>query len=688
MRPAVLGNGSLYLGFDSACSLREVFWPVVGLHNHVAENSKNRAIVWFRGHFLEVGDAGWVVQGNYGEGMVFSWSMVHRHYPLSLTIRDCVDPYQSIWVRRVKVDAPEGEPLGLYSRQAYHLGENTVGEGGFWDPEKGRLYHYKGAIWLASLITPYSAPLEGDNRKSVLRVALAKVRDGGVSLDSVTGEVRGPLVDHGLIESVLGEAAISGPCGLTLDWALALGRDREESDRVMDQAASQGVLGTVERSESYWESLPVDESVSLKVLLSHTDGGGALVASCDTGVMGDFRDHYRYVWHRDAAMCASTMARLGLLGHVERYLGFCQRTLDNRGFFWQRYRPDGTRGSGWHVPDLPRGELPIQEDETALPLVTAGDYLIAGGSLEFLESIYEGFIEKASEFILSYVLEGGTLCKPSYDLWEERRGIFSYTQASCAAGLYWAWVISKRLGRDRGARYLDGARRLLDGLVTILATGSRGYCRGISGGVGDGEYRYDWTDDASLFLIPLFLSGLGSRPIDGAVLEEAWDLSKVTWTRLSRSLTVPSHVVSDSAIARYRGDWYERPFDAGDQPGNPWLVATAWRLLSGLELGFLTEDEVTQKIPWFDRVSLPSGVMAEQLSCMTFAPVSVAPLAWSHAMHLELAWASQGRIRRKQTLSEASCVERSTSLGQTISLDQRDADRDRIQGTFGELGRR
>ncbi|MGI6643878.1 MAG: glycoside hydrolase family 15 protein [Bacillota bacterium] len=653
MRPAVLGNGSLYLGFDSTCSLREIFWPIVGLHNHAAQNSRNRVVAWFRGHFSEVGDDSWTIAGDFGQGMVFSWTIEHRHYPLSLTVLDCVDPYQSIWVRRIKADAPEGEPLGLYLRQAYNLGENTVGECGFWDPTTARLYHHKGEVWLVSGITPCRSPLERDFGQPVIHKAVAKVRDGGVSLDGTTGDVRGPSIDHGLIESMLGAVGTCGQNGFTMDCFFVLGPSRDESDCVMEQAEARGVSGIVERSESFWASLPVEESVSLKVLLSHADRGGAIVASCDTGVMGDFRDHYRYVWHRDAAMCASTMARLGLLDHVRHFLEFCQRTIDKRGFFWQRYRPDGTIGSGWHPRDLPPGDLPIQEDETSLCLVAAGDYLAAGGSLEFLESIYPSFIEKAAEFTLGYVQEDGTLCRPSFDLWEERRGVFSFTQASCIAGLYWAGVISDRLGRARGTRYREGARRLLDGLVSILGNETRGYCRGIVAGFTDKNCRFDWTEDASLFLIPLLFSGLRLWSIDERLFGKASELSKITWNRLSKSLAVPSRVGPVLGLARYHGDWYERPSDAGDVPGNPWLVTTAWRLLSGLELGLLHEDEISQGIDWFDAVSLPSGVMPEQISCVTSVPLSAAPLAWSHAMFLELGRAGEGRMVSKRTRWEA-----------------------------------
>ncbi len=624
MRLAVLGNGSLYLGFDDSCSLREVFWPVVGLQNHVSENSRNRIVLCFRGQFMEVGDAEWTVSGNYGDGMVFSWDLNHRRLPLTLKVKDLVDPFQSIWMRQVLPGWPKSENVGLYLRQAYSLNENTVGQGAFWDPHKGRMYHHKGETWMASCVR------FGNRPAAAVLARVAKVRDGGVGVDESTGKISGPTIDHGSVESMIGITGKGFAPGDSLDWVTVFGRDRAQADRVMDLAQIQGVKGTFARSEAYWRSLPQEESVSLKVLLAHADDSGGILASCDTGVMGDFRDHYRYVWHRDAAMCASILAKTGFLGHAERYLEFSQRTLSSGGYQLQRYRPDGTLGSGWHLRDLPPGELPIQEDETALVLVTAGDYYSSGGSLDFLDSLYEGLIKKAAEFVTGYVRPGGLLCNPSYDLWEERRGIFSYTQASCVAGLYWASVIAKVLGKPDSRDFLQASLGLLEGLVTLLAQESHGYCRGISG-IGDGgQHLWDWTDDSSLFLIPLLLRALRRSSFGEELMSRALGIAKVTWRRLRRSLAV------QGGMARYTDDWYARERGAEGQPGNPWLVSTAWGLLSGLELGLLEKGEVKHELRWFEQAKLSSGIMPEQLSCVTLEPVSVAPLTWSHGTYLEL----------------------------------------------------
>ncbi len=279
-----------------------------------------------------------------------------------------------------------------------------------------------------------------------------------------------------------------------------------------------------------------------------------------------------------------------------------------------------------------------------MALITAGDYLLSGGSLEFLESIYQSFIEKAAEFILEYRCLGGTLCKPSYDLWEERRGIFSFTQASCAIGLFLASTIAQRLGSGDADRFFQGALELVDGLENVLCSPSLGFSRGIWQGWDRGELQYDWTADSSLFLIPLLCSRFSEKMPAKNCLLKVLELSKTTWERLRSRLVVPDGTGGFCGIARYQGDWYCRPDNSENLPGNPWLISTAWYVMSGLQLGFLDVQSIAEAMAWFDTSSLFSGVMPEQVDCVSLAPASVAPLAWSHAMYLELHAASLGKL--------------------------------------------
>lgn len=639
LRPAVLGNGHLYLGFDSWSALREMFYPVIGLENHVAENDRSRLITVTGGETWETGHDNWEASGAYGPGMSFNWELKCRRYPISLYVTDVVDPYRPIWMRHVRRPSGGDTSAGVYLRLALSLKENTIGEAGFWDPSQRRLYHYKGQVWVAGAV------LGGEGLGRV-----AKVKDGGASVFGQEGGLSGMTgseVDHGLIESVIGCRLGDGSADGAVTFAFALGGTRAEADRRLDDAFRDGFLGTLERSKAYWA---MSDDLSTKVLWTHCDAGGGILASCDTGIMGSFRDHYRYVWHRDAAMCASTMMRQGYPIVGRRFLDYCVRTITEDGFFWQRYRADGERGSGWHQVSPPDGGLPIQEDETALTLVTAGEYLDYTRDLEFLDSIFDPFVSKAARFIQEYVQDDGLLVKPSYDLWEERRGVFSYTQAACVAGLSCASRIARVLGHPIWRSFLDSSRTLMRGLAERLGSLESGFSRGLRS-EPNGEAVHDWTPDASLYIIPLLLTeterfedDLSVRgDLDRQLVDDIRAMSVETWKRLNNELSVNAGD-GCQGVARYAGDWYARPEDAGSLPGNIWPVCSAWRLLSGKRLGLLTQEEYFRESALFERARLPSGVMSEQVDCVRLRPVSVAPLVWSHAMYLEVRSAGLGKM--------------------------------------------
>lgn len=601
-----------------------MFYPVIGLENHMAETDRTRIIILESEDVWEIGTDAWDVSGSYGHGMTFNWELSHRSKPLRLSMTDVVDPYEPIWIRRMEVSS-KGPTVDFYMRFSLALKENTIGEAAFWDEEKSRLYHYKGPLWLACCMV---------GGESVGRIA--KVRDGGANVTKPTGTISGSSVDHGFIESVIGAKPDGGKSCVTM--AVAWGESQKDADRRLDDALLLGFAGVSARTKTYWAE---HDDISVKILSTHCDLDGGILASCDTDVMGDFRDHYRYVWPRDAAMCASALIRQGLTSFGRRYLEFCTDALSEEGFFWQRYRVDKHRASGWHPVALSHGTLPIQEDETALSLITAGDYFERTRDLDFLDSIFDSFVSKAARFIQKYVQEDGLLVRPSFDLWEERRGVFSFTQATCVAGLYWASAIAKALGRPVWSHFQESSFMLLKGLITRLCSAERGFARGITDTGSQEASPLDWTPDSSLYLIPVLLWPVQHCHDDGARLkEQTMVASTVTWKRLSQYLMVRSGQ-NAVGVARYSGDWYARPEDAGGLPGNVWPICSGWRLMSGKRLGLLSAEEYERGCGVFERARLLSGVMSEQLDCVGLRPWSVAPLVWTHATYLDVLLAFQ-----------------------------------------------
>ncbi len=630
MRKAFLGNGFLCLGFDKDLNLREMFWPRVGLLNHIQEGRTFGLHLWTPGRLLRIGGEGWDTTGAFVPGMSFRWELRSEEYGLRLAVTDVVDPHLPVWARTIDV-AHDGHPVdvGVVAIQSFAMDENTVGECAAWDMKAGRLYHFKGRTWAAIQMR------SGDASRALsgTRAVVAKVRDGGVRVDLADGRLSGPSVDHGLIESAISTNRL-GAGSFPVEYLLSLGHDREEADRNLDDAVSAPAVES--RSAAAWASVTPESLPSVIVLASHADHGGGIVAASDSDIQGDYRDHYRYVWPRDAAMCASSALRASLPEFARAYLQFCKESVDPRGFFWQRYRVDGSRGSGWHRWDLPGGDLPIQEDETALSVIAAGEYLSTTHDAGMALEAYESFVRRAAVFIGSYTLSDGRLVRPSYDLWEERRGVFSFTQAACVGALAWASYTASRLGRheDRD-RFTLAAEMLLRGLLDVLSTHEDGFSRGLMFDGSDVDEK-DWTPDGSLFMIPNLL---GDLPLDKELrvpLQEVMSRSATTWHRQRHSLAVTLPAQKTPGFARYKDDWYCRPKDAEDRPGNVWPVVTAWYVKAGIRIGCLGTAELQEYLAWFSSVADEAGLLPEQIDCVTGETRSVSPLVWSHAMYLDL----------------------------------------------------
>ncbi len=182
---------------------------------------------------------------------------------------------------------------------------------------------------------------------------------------------------------------------------------------------------------------------------------------------------------------------------------------------------------------------------------------------------------------------------------------------------------------------------MIDGLKRRLSQEELGFCRGLL----VPSLEQDWTEDASLFMVPVMLNRIcgicRKLPTLSAVkrieslLKHLRPISYVTHARIQKALSVMGDK-GHRGIARYTGDWYWRPEGHHQIPGNPWFVTTAWYLASGYLLNILGKEEIKTGLDWFYDNSLDSGILAEQVSGLTGEPLSVAPLPWSHSAYIDL----------------------------------------------------
>ena len=210
----------------------------------------------------------------------------------------------------------------------------------------------------------------------------------------------------------------------------------------------------------------------------------------------------------------------------------------------------------------------------------------------------------------------------SYDLWEERHGIHTFTVAAVWAGLNAAAEFAETFGDEaRAERFRRAMEEIKTAAAEHLWDEERGrFVRRLVVNPETGALDADTTLDASVF--GLFQFGMFAAD-DPRVVSTMQQVEQRLWCR-----------TEVGGVARYENDYYHQVSqDIGAVPGNPWIICTLW-LAEWYIAKAKTPAELARALEildWTREHTLKSGVLAEQLHPYTGDPMSVSPLTWSHA---------------------------------------------------------
>ena len=285
-------------------------------------------------------------------------------------------------------------------------------------------------------------------------------------------------------------------------------------------------------------------------------------------------------------------------------------------------------------------QLPIQEDESASVLVALWKHYQASKDLEFIESLYKPLIEKIAVFLVNFRNSETGLPLASYDLWEERIGISTYTCCAVYGGLMAAAEFSELLGKRNHRRdYRAAANEIKEAMMQHL------YSQRLTAFIRDVEYLdgkiipNEVVDASSLFGLWYF-----------DVLSQDHPLFKNTLVQLASRLKNPTDV---GGYIRYERDNYFKSTDLS----NPWFITTLWEAQRRLHVAAPSNQDleyVKQTLDWVTSLMYPSGVLAEQLNPYTRESLSATPLAWSHAVYVETVLDYTEKLRELDELAQSA----------------------------------
>ena len=632
-RDLPIGNGNVLIAFDQNALLREFHFPHIGQENHT-KGEPFRFGAWVNGQFSWVPD-GWQIKRDYLEdSLVTDIEFIHDQLGLRIISNDLVDFEENIYLKKLTVENLSDEPkdVRLFLAHDFHIYGTDIGDTAAFRPENQSLIHYKDERYF--LINIFA------NHKFGIDLFATGNKEinfhEGTWKDAEDGILSGNPIAQGSVDSVAGiPFSLSSHGKETCFYWIAIGKNWEDVRTINQSIKKITPQRIFKRTHDYWKLWVNKENLnfemipekigrvyrkSLLICRTQINNCGSIISGTDSDAIYFNRDTYSYMWPRDASLIAYG---LDLAGYdTTSFFRFCGKIIEKDGFFLHKYNPTGTVASSWHPwLDHQKPQIPLQEDETALVVWALWNHYKIFKDLEFIRPLYESLIKKAADFMVNYRNLKTGLPLPSYDLWEERQGILTYTVSTVFGGLMAAANFATAFGEtDLAEDYRNVATRIREAMDQYLyLKDEKRFARMINFNK-DGSMDVDATIDASLFAIFAF----GPYAPDDEKVKNTMD-------QIHDKLWIPTNV---GGLSRYENDSYYRQ---GEQaPSNPWFVTTLWMAQYHIARAKTQKDlkPALEILEWVADHALPSGVIAEQINPQTHEPLSVSPLTWSHGTYI------------------------------------------------------
>ncbi|MBY0311071.1 MAG: hypothetical protein K2W85_03285 [Phycisphaerales bacterium] len=656
-REIPVGNGDLLINFDEMYRIRDMYYPHVGRYNHTGGHVQ-RFGVYADGEFLWIDHPSWKREMRYRpDTLVTEVRLVNDQLGLELICNDAVDFHEPVYFRRIRVRDRRGQQSSNSGQAApnrdvrlfFHIDlsikESPVGDTCDYDPETAGLVLYKDDSY-------FLVNASDGNRIGIDHWAIGTKRVGGAEgtwRDAEDGVLGKNAISQGSVDATVGiNLSVPAAGEATGTYWMACGDSYERVRELHKVIGSKGADKLLGRTEAYWRLWvrrdTIDTSIlpdsvrelfvrSQLILRTQIDNRGAIIAATDSDISHFAGDHYAYCWPRDGALVALALVQVYQSELSRQFFRYCGKVINKNGYFMHKYTPAGHLGSSWH-PWISQGKpvLPVQQDETALVLWALRQHFETFRDVEFVKPLYNTLVAQPANWLMNNVDENG-LPRPSWDLWEERRGVHTFTIAATIGALHAASAFAKDFGDvERGEAIAAAAERMRDALQKHLWDPATSRFARMATPIEETDattgkskvtgYRLDMTRDSANYALFAFGAFRPGNPMVVSEMKSLWD-----------RLWVKTDV---GGCARYERDYYhmvERD-NIDTVPGNPWVICTLWHAQHRIALAKSME-ELRGALPlleWAARRAKKSGVLAEQYHPYTGEMISVSPLTWSHAV--------------------------------------------------------
>lgn len=610
----------MFVNFDNHLNMCDFYYPYIGKYNHLNGN-KNGIGVRVDNKFSWIGKS-WEINFKYEKlSLVSIIEATNIELGVKIIFKDTIHKQENILLKTIDVINLNPNPIDfhIYFYHRFNINESNIGNTAYYHPKLNGLIHYKDDSYIFistenefNYTTSKNSHSEG-SWKSIENNHLEKRK-------IIQGEVDSAMEFHEKIETAK-----------EFNYYIIAGESYNKISDLNLKVKKSSVKNMINESDIYWrawvtEKSDISASIDIKlislyyrsllIVRSHIDKNGAIIAGNDTDIYEFNKDHYSYMWPRDGAFTAISLIYAGYSDSVKNFFRFCNRYISNDGFMLHKYTPDGNVGSSWHpwCDDDNNLQLSIQEDETALIVVAMYRYYEESKDIEFLNEMYNKLVVLASDFLVDYRDENTKLPLASYDLWEERRGVLTYTCSTVYSALKSASKLAKLMGDNiRALKYQEASYEVQQAILKNLYDAeTKRFVRMIYQDK-EGLWQKDLTIESSLAIIS-----------EMEVLEANDERVVSTMEQIINKLWIPTSV---GGIARYEGDYYHQIDN--NLAGNPWIVTTLW--VANWYIDTHKIEKAIELLKWAESKKSQSGLLAEQFNPHTNEPLSITPLTWSHS---------------------------------------------------------
>lgn len=641
-RAIVIGNGNMQVGIDSKNMIRDLYYPYVGMENHIAYQHFNRIGLFENGSFSWLYENGWKHRVDYvTDTLVTSSEAENDALGLSFHFNDFVYSSENVFIRKITLHNTwdVDRELKLFFSQDLHLYGDKQQDTAFYEPDHKAMVHYRKQryFWISGLNGEQSGIDSFTTGKSEY------LGMEGTWKDAEDGVLQEHAIEQGSVDSTVQFSVEVKALSETVLYVwICAGQKMEEVKWLHEFILEETPEKLLKNTVNYWRSWVNKESEkiasisedfkahykqSLLIMRTQIDNRGAVIAASDLDIMKFNKDTYTYMWPRDGAWVALSLDRAGYSEISRRFFEFCSQIVTKDGYVLPKYNADYSVGSSWH-PYVKDGEkqLPIQEDETAIIPYALFKHFQHFGDIEFIQDMFDPLVRNIGNFLMEFRDEKTGLPQPSYDLWERERGVSAYTCSTVYAGLMAAAYLSSTLGHfNHHERYEKAAFEVREAILKYLYDEeNKRFIKRLIPHPNGGEYTKDMIIDASMHALWIF----GVLPPDD---DRIFDTNQAIYKNLSVKTEV-------GGLTRYENDDYQRVQGTYDSiPGNPWIITTLWHAqwLMALATDIEGLKPVEKYLNWTIQHMNEAGILPEQLNPFTGEHLSVAPLTWSHATFID-----------------------------------------------------